>query len=86
MIRPQKAYPLERLPNLRTVDAWERQGQAYALNLGVRAAKGEAMPFCNDTDYCRRLQHAGLAIHFAGCCTEGGKPRIWLESSLSTIH
>jgi len=39
-----------RLPNLRIVDAWDRQGQAYALNVGVRAATGEALLFCDADD------------------------------------
>jgi glycosyltransferase involved in cell wall biosynthesis len=39
-----------RLPNLRIVDAGDRQGQAYALNVGVRAATGEALLFCDADD------------------------------------
>jgi glycosyltransferase involved in cell wall biosynthesis len=40
----------KRLPNLRTVDAWEQQGQAYALNVGVRASTGDALLFCDADD------------------------------------
>jgi glycosyltransferase involved in cell wall biosynthesis len=39
-----------RLPNLRIVDAWDRQGQAYALNVGVRNSTGEALLFCDADD------------------------------------
>ena len=40
----------ERLPNLRVVDAFARQGQAYAANTGVRAAKSDAVAFCDADD------------------------------------
>ena len=38
------------LPNLRIVDAFERQGQPYALNVGVQAAKGRSVAFCDADD------------------------------------
>ena len=38
------------LPNFRIVDANERQGQAYALNVGVSQATGEAVVFCDADD------------------------------------
>jgi GT2 family glycosyltransferase len=40
----------ERLPALRVIDASERPGQAYALNEGVRAARAEAVAFCDADD------------------------------------
>jgi glycosyltransferase involved in cell wall biosynthesis len=40
----------ERLPNLRIVDASARQGQPFALNVGVEAATGEAVAFCDADD------------------------------------
>jgi GT2 family glycosyltransferase len=40
----------ERLPGLRVVDAFERPGAPHALNVGVRAATGAAVAFCNDDD------------------------------------
>lgn len=40
----------ERLPNLRIVDASARQGQPYALNVGARAAVGDALAFCDADD------------------------------------
>jgi glycosyltransferase involved in cell wall biosynthesis len=40
----------DRLPNLRIADASARQGQPYALNVGARAAAGEALAFCDADD------------------------------------
>lgn len=40
----------ERLPNLRLVDASARQGSSYARNVGVQAATGEAIAFCDADD------------------------------------
>jgi glycosyltransferase involved in cell wall biosynthesis len=40
----------EQLPNLRVVDASARRGQPYALNVGIRAATGEALLFCDADD------------------------------------
>jgi glycosyltransferase involved in cell wall biosynthesis len=39
-----------KIPNLRIVDASERQGQPYALNIGAEAALGEALAFCDADD------------------------------------
>lgn len=39
-----------RLPQLRVVDAFARQGAAYALNTGVRAATARAIAFCDADD------------------------------------
>lgn len=38
------------IPNLRLVPAMEKQGRAYACNVGVRAAKGDAILFCDADD------------------------------------
>lgn len=40
----------ERLPNLRIVDASARRGASYARNMGVWAATGEAVVFCDADD------------------------------------
>ncbi|HEY8555176.1 MAG TPA: glycosyltransferase family A protein [Burkholderiales bacterium] len=40
----------DRLPRLRVIDAFARQGAAYALNTGVRAAKAHAVAFCDADD------------------------------------
>lgn len=39
-----------RISNLRIVDASARRGQPYALNVGVAAAKGEAIALCDADD------------------------------------
>lgn len=40
----------KRMPNLHTVEARARQGQPHALNVGVNAALGEAVAFCDADD------------------------------------
>ncbi|MBI3898086.1 MAG: glycosyltransferase family 2 protein [Gammaproteobacteria bacterium] len=40
----------DRLPNLRTVNAFARQGAAHAMNEGVRAARSSAIAFCDADD------------------------------------
>jgi GT2 family glycosyltransferase len=39
-----------RVPNLRVVDASDRRGSAHARNIGVRAATGEGLVFCDADD------------------------------------
>lgn len=39
-----------KIPNLRIVNASERQGQPYALNSGAKAAAGEYLAFCDADD------------------------------------
>lgn len=39
-----------RVPNLRVVEAPERPGGAHAINIGVRAARGELLAFCDADD------------------------------------
>lgn len=40
----------ERMPNLRLVDGFGQQGQPYALNTGVAAARSDAVAFCDVDD------------------------------------
>lgn len=40
----------DRLPGLKIVDAFERQGQPYALSTGIKAASGESVAFCDSDD------------------------------------
>jgi len=40
----------ERLPNLNIVDASDQQGAAHAKNIGVLAAAGDALAFCDADD------------------------------------
>lgn len=39
-----------RMHNLRLVEASEKQGAGYAMNVGVRAARGEQLAFCDADD------------------------------------
>ncbi|MBA2667969.1 MAG: glycosyltransferase family 2 protein [Trueperaceae bacterium] len=39
-----------RVPNLRIVDASDRQGQPFALNAGAEAAQGASLAFCDADD------------------------------------
>lgn len=40
----------QKMPNLRIVDAFERQGQPYAINVAAKAAKGESVLFIDADD------------------------------------
>ena len=40
----------KRLPNLKIVDASEKQGKAFALNKGIEAAQGESIAFADADD------------------------------------
>lgn len=48
------------LPNLRAVDALEKQGTAYAMNTGVRATGGELIAFCDADDVVAEGWVAGM--------------------------
>src|SRR4030066_1864890 len=39
-----------RIPNLCVIDAPERPGGAYAINIGGRSARGEPLAFCDADD------------------------------------
>jgi glycosyltransferase involved in cell wall biosynthesis len=49
-----------RMPNLRRVDALEKQGTAYAMNVGVRAARANLLAFCDADDVVARGWVAGM--------------------------
>jgi glycosyltransferase involved in cell wall biosynthesis len=50
-----------RLPNLRIIDAFERQGAAYAMNVGVRTAQGKWIAFCDADDVVAEGWIRGMA-------------------------
>lgn len=41
---------IDRIPGLRVVNAFAKQGAAYAMNAGVRAAHADALAFCDGDD------------------------------------
>ena len=68
----------ERLPNLRIVDASARQGRPFALNVGVQAATGEAVAFCDADDevapgWVAAMGEALSRHDFVACSIESDK-------------
>ena len=65
----------KKAPNLRIVDASERQGQPFALNCGIEAAKGISIILCDADDVAGDgwLAALGEALEeedFVACCCE----------------
>jgi glycosyltransferase involved in cell wall biosynthesis len=61
-----------RIQNLRVVDASQRRGQPYALNVGVEAAAGESIARCDADDvvgegYIRAMGEALEKYDFVAC-------------------
>jgi glycosyltransferase involved in cell wall biosynthesis len=77
----------ERLPSLRIVDAFEQQGQPYALNMGIKAAIGESVAFCDSDDVVGEGWVAAmgdaLAMHeFVACRMDTERLNSeWLQTS-----
>ena len=75
----------KRLPNLRMVNAFERQGQAHAKNVGAQVAGGESLVFCDADDEvgAEWLAAMGEALSkhdFVACCFDFEKlnpPWVW---------
>jgi glycosyltransferase involved in cell wall biosynthesis len=68
----------DRLPSLRVVDASERAGQAFALNEGVRAARAEALAFCDADDevapgWVAAMGEALARDELVGCVSDATK-------------
>jgi glycosyltransferase involved in cell wall biosynthesis len=62
----------DRLPQLKIVDASGNQGAGYARNIGVRAATGDYIAFCDADDvvapaWLRALEHAFANHSFLAC-------------------
>lgn len=51
----------KRMPHLRAIEASEKQGAAYAMNAGVRAARGAWLAFCDADDVVGPGWVAGMA-------------------------
>src|SRR5689334_1052511 len=49
------------MPHLRLVQAFDKQGRSYACNVGARAARGDALIFCDADDVAAPGWLAGLA-------------------------
>lgn len=66
------------LPNLRKVDAFERQGRPYAANVGVQNALGESIAFCDADDvvsagWVAAMGNALAEHDFVAACMETEK-------------
>ena len=76
-----------KIPNLRIVDAFDRQGQPYALNVGAEAAIGEALTFCDADDVVGAgwLAAMGIALSqhdFVACRIDIKKlNKLWVQKS-----
>lgn len=55
----------QRIPNLRVVEAFEKQGAGYAMNAGVRAARGKLLVFCDADDVVGEGWIAAMAAALA---------------------
>lgn len=69
---------MDRLQNLRIVDASDRRGQPHALNVGAHAARGDALLFCDADDEVApgwlAAMSAALTTHeFVACRIEPRK-------------
>jgi glycosyltransferase involved in cell wall biosynthesis len=57
----------DRLPRLRVVDASDRRGAAHARNIGARAARGNAILFCDADDEAAAGWLAAMGNALGGC-------------------
>jgi glycosyltransferase involved in cell wall biosynthesis len=75
------------LPQLRIIDASARQGQPYALNVGVQAAAGQSLAFCDADDevgtgWVEAMRKALRKYDFVACRIDTKK----LNSSWAPVH
>jgi glycosyltransferase involved in cell wall biosynthesis len=62
----------DRLPAIRIADASDRRGLNYARNVGVAAARGDFLAFCDADDVAEPGWLAGLAAHATDADAVGG--------------
>lgn len=78
---------MERLPNLQIVDSSDRQGSSHARNVGVLAATGEALLFCDSDDevapgWMAAMGEAVFRHDFVTCRLDTEKLNpLWLQKS-----
>jgi glycosyltransferase involved in cell wall biosynthesis len=63
---------LGRVPDLRVVDASSRRGASHARNVGVRAARGEFVLFCDADDVVAHTWLEAMAAAIRSCDVVGG--------------
>lgn len=82
----------KQLPNLRIVQAQDRQGQPYAVNTGVQAALGENLLFCDADDvvgdnYVAAMSTALAENVFVACAFEEARlNERWVQQSHANLQ
>jgi len=86
-----RAYQ-DTIPDLRLIDASQRRGVSYALNVAARHAKGDAFLFSDDDDevgegWLSAMGRALMEHPFVACRIEGSKLNPpWLAATRPTVQ